>query len=787
MLKDLLTSIKSDKNMLRNVVLKKIWLTNIPTIAILFSLFIGTTFAWFDINFINRGNRIESGNLLVDLYASDEISDGDLAGNILNLKSSNSPLFSFNEINRQSDYIEKFIKVENKGSIPINYQVNFETIETSHLENFIYFEIQFLTAETFFLSALELDYTNIISLQDNQPNQGGLIQTRFEIWRIRMIVNQDFDEEVNVDGLSFEFDLKLRAWHFNYPLSSVLYFIDVYENNGSNKKQAYFVVNESITLRTPIKRGYQFLGWFEDSNLTQSFTRIKMPRANLEVFAKWQPIHFTITYELNNGQFETTPKTTYTIEDSFIFLQPIRNGYTFSGWYSSESLSDDSIYSSVNIGTIGSLSLFAKWNVNQYTVNFDANGGLQNISVTQDFNTSLTTPNITRRGFNLEGFYTEKTFQHKQDLSVMPANNLTVYARWLPKKLVNIETSDHKSFGYTDDGAIFTWGENTSRYITGLNNHISTPTYIPIQSYIDEEKSVKYITRFNNYLLMEDNKVFRLINNTISFIEFDFVEFNFSPSNIRKISDTSSNLYILYEEGRLFEMNISNSSMKEIVLLSLAENEFIIDIVTSRITTHVLTNLGNVYGFGSNSSGQIGVGGESNPSMSTISSPTKLNLSNIVSISTNNNNGFAINENGELFSWGSNAASGRGYNFGFNFWTPGKLSFPNLEVNEKIISVSNNSSHGLATTNFGNVFSWGTSGSKLGIGYDQNSYYSPQKILFNLGTDEKVIQVSAGVSYSLFLTNNGRLFACGSSDYGSLGTGGTSGHFYPVLANLPRE
>jgi len=766
--------------------MKKNLLGSFLSFSFIVSMFVSSTHAWFSEYSNIIGNRVESGNLAVDFHTSNEISNGDLSGSILNIKNSNDPLFVFSEATRQNDYIEKFIRVKNQGSVPINYQVIFNTTETSIIENYIEFEIEFLGNQVQTIAASEIDYNNIITLQDVSPVGGGLLNKGFEIWRIKMIVNPNFDEEVNIDGLNFSFDLKFRAWHFNYPLSSILNTIDIYENNGTSKKQAFYTINETISLRTPFKRGYHFVGWF-DHSLTIPFTLTKMPNQNIEVFAKWLPVEYSINYNLNNGIFLENPRSFYTVLDSFNLIEPTRQGYTFSGWFTSDIFLSETSFLSVETGTIGVLNLFAKWSINQYTLTFDSNGGLDSASITQSFNSDINYPLVTRHGFNFEGWYTEKTYQNRFELTTIPSRNEVLYARWLPKNLVRIETSEHKNFGYTEDGAIFAWGQNTANYISGVNSNLSIPTYLPIQRYLGEEFTINFFTKYNNFFLTDKKEIFKFVYNSISRVNLDLAPFNYYSNSIKKISDTSSNLYVLFDEGRLFEVKLSDSTIKEISITSLMSDEKIIDIVNSRNHTLLLTSAGNVYGFGSNNNGQVGIGGQYTPSMSTISTPSKLNLSNIVSISANINNGFAINDNGELFGWGGFSASGRGYNFGNNFWTPGKLIFPNFQLNEKVISVSNNSSHGLATTNFGNVFSWGETGSKLAIGYDGNSYYSPRKINFDNLNEEKVVLVSAGSSYSLFLTDKGRIFTAGSSDFGALGTGGTNNHFYPVLANPPQE
>ena len=60
------------------------------------------------------------------------------------------------------------------------------------------------------------------------------------------------------------------------------------------------------------KTGYAFVGWYENGTL---FAEIATGSYGDRVFeAKWSAIVYSITYNLNGGAFEVTPKTLYTIE-----------------------------------------------------------------------------------------------------------------------------------------------------------------------------------------------------------------------------------------------------------------------------------------------------------------------------------------------------------------------------------------------------------------------------------------------------------------------------------------
>ena len=81
---------------------------------------------------------------------------------------------------------------------------------------------------------------------------------------------------------------------------------------------------------------------------------------------------------------------------------PIKEGYTFLGWFSDSTFNN--IYDFSNPVT-STLNLFAKWSINQYTISFDSNGGSALAAITQDFNTPINEPtNPVKDGYDFEGW-----------------------------------------------------------------------------------------------------------------------------------------------------------------------------------------------------------------------------------------------------------------------------------------------------------------------------------------------------------------------------------------------
>lgn len=129
----------------------------------------------------------------------------------------------------------------------------------------------------------------------------------------------------------------------------------------------------------PAVTGYDFKGWYTSNALTTkwNFTTDKAGTSNITLYAKMDPIAYSITYTLNGGTYtpsDTNP-TSYTVEDLPLSLNsPEKIGHTFMGWTAevksgeqgSVSFSDPTIQA----GTWGNLVLTAAFTSKPVTITY---------------------------------------------------------------------------------------------------------------------------------------------------------------------------------------------------------------------------------------------------------------------------------------------------------------------------------------------------------------------------------------------------------------------------------
>ena len=184
------------------------------------------------------------------------------------------------------------------------------------------------------------------------------------------------------------------------------YTITVKPENGKADITITQDYGTPITAPTLTREGYTFKGW--DKEIPET-----MPAENITVKAQWEINQYTITFDTNGGS-EIAPITQDYGTEITAPDNPTRKGYTFKGW-------DKEIPETMPAENI---TVKAQWEINQYTITFDTNGGSEIAPITQDYGTEITAPdNPTRKGYTFKGW-------DKEIPETMPAENITITARW---------------------------------------------------------------------------------------------------------------------------------------------------------------------------------------------------------------------------------------------------------------------------------------------------------------------------------------------------------------------
>ena len=159
---------------------------------------------------------------------------------------------------------------------------------------------------------------------------------------------------------------------------AVTYSITYHLNGGSHSGNpaSYNAEMGTITLEDASKANYTFKGWYDNAEFTGSpVTRIvKGSTRNKELWAKWEAISYTITYDLDGGKNHTDNPANYTIETETITLKPaVKKEYIFKGWYDNAEFTGSPV-THIEKGSTGNKTFWAKWKINEYMVTFSVEG-----------------------------------------------------------------------------------------------------------------------------------------------------------------------------------------------------------------------------------------------------------------------------------------------------------------------------------------------------------------------------------------------------------------------------
>lgn len=251
------------------------------------------------------------------------------------------------------------------------------------------------------------------------------------------------------DTLSFTFtmtteditDLSLSMTFEPTPIHTVTYTSSD-ATGGSVPAQAEVYQGDNYTVAdngSLTKTGYTFKNWL---NGVTVFSGTKaMGTGNVTLAAKWMANNYTVAFNVNGGS-GTMASQTYAYDQSKVlsantFSKP---GYTFSGW--AKTPGGVKIYNNqesvLNLAESGTITLYALWTANNYTVSFDTGGGsgtMMSQTFTYDKTKAISANTFTKPGYTFSGWAKTaggtKAYDDNQSVSdIALSGAITLYAKW---------------------------------------------------------------------------------------------------------------------------------------------------------------------------------------------------------------------------------------------------------------------------------------------------------------------------------------------------------------------
>ncbi len=236
------------------------------------------------------------------------------------------------------------------------------------------------------------------------------------------------------------------------------------EDDNPNYSYKKYTYESTHTLPAVTRTGYKFKGWlpefsndssWSDTTVYTPGTTFNKMHGDVTLVAQWDSATYSLTLDLDAT--ESIPggltEYVYSYKDALSLNNPAKTGYIFTGWKVktapdagttwevgkeyTDGIADGKV--TIPANHLGSVVLEPMWDVDTYTINFNANGG--NGVPAKDFNIeeSITLPSTTKKGYTFmgwtvspnsnEGNWTDEEYFTAQSYNGM-YGNVTLVAHW---------------------------------------------------------------------------------------------------------------------------------------------------------------------------------------------------------------------------------------------------------------------------------------------------------------------------------------------------------------------
>jgi alpha-tubulin suppressor-like RCC1 family protein len=189
---------------------------------------------------------------------------------------------------------------------------------------------------------------------------------------------------------------------------------------------------------------------------------------------------------------------------------------------------------------------------------------------------------------------------------------------------------------------------------------------------------------------------------------------------------------------------------------------------------------GTVWAWGSNASSQLGDGGTTSRKLAAqVLTAASTPLTGVIAIRSGDNFCAALKSDGTVWTWGVNTNG----QLGVGSTTTQKFA-TNVTTLSGITNIACGSSHSAAVKSDGTVWSWGlNTNGQLGNGTTTQST-SPVQVKINSTTFfSGAGVVTAGASHTVILKTDGTVYACGLNSSGQLSINSTTQQLFPIQAS----
>lgn len=221
----------------------------------------------------------------------------------------------------------------------------------------------------------------------------------------------------------------LKTYEYNY--TSLLVKFD--SQGGSAVGDIKAENNKTIERPAdPTKTGHSFGGWYKEPSCTTPWNfSTDIVSISTVLYARWIPNIYTVQFDPRNGENPTSVEVAYN-QPVYAIAEPSMTGWTFTFW-SSDPAGNQTWNFSTDLVT-SDMTLYAQYQVNSYTINFDTRGGSPVSSQEVNYGSLVSRPaDPSKTSYVFGGWYKALDYVNEWYFgSQVVTGPTTIYAKWNP-------------------------------------------------------------------------------------------------------------------------------------------------------------------------------------------------------------------------------------------------------------------------------------------------------------------------------------------------------------------
>ena len=352
------------------------------------------------------------------------------------------------------------------------------------------------------------------------------------------------EEKWSFIGYSVTEDITLTAKWTNST-----YFIN-YELNGGSFNcdiPLKYEYQTNVQIPNPVKVGHTFIGWTinDSTEMIVDFAISSTSNGDISLVANWQANTYKLTY-ITDGVYNSV---NIVYGDEVSLMEVSKNGYTFIGWNYNGTLYSSKITYNFDYD----ISLYASWNINQYSISYNLDGGqfydLNNVVYSYNIENEITLPTPRKYGYKFVGWFTNAYFNGNAVTSILKGEigNKIFFAKWEEIFILDIDVNptgfDGQGMNYVIKVLpVYDFDPFDAAY-TGMNKALKQAG----QKLVEDAYNIKIIySAWDNEAPWGPERV--------KFIKTSFSDSSFQRKNIYAINITSQWIPTLVKANCLAEL-----------------------------------------------------------------------------------------------------------------------------------------------------------------------------------------------------------------------------------------